>query len=130
VVKNWRRVPLFLNMQRSLKEVGLTTKLICKSNLSLLLGDCLIGFQVELFWCGLCNYISRFEDRVIIHFIQKHAPFSLASIAWHIGATWPCKHSQTYHWLKTLKPYCNPCMFFWIHFSKRQMEHEKLVEIL
>lgn len=114
----------------SLKEVGLTTKLSCKSNLSLLLGDCLIGFQVELLWHRWCDYISRFEDRVIIHFIEKHAPFSLASIAWHICVTWSCKYSQTYQWLKTLKPYYNPCMFFWIHSPKRHMEHEKLVEIL
>jgi hypothetical protein len=114
----------------SLKEMGLTTKLLCNRKLSLLLGDCIVGFQLELLWRGWCDYISRFKDRVIIHFIEKHAPFSLASIAWLIGVTWPCKHFQTYHWLRTLKPYCNPCMFFWIHSSKKHMEHEKLVEIL
>lgn len=55
---------------------------------------------------------------------------SLASIAWHIGATWLCKNSQAHHWLGKLRTYCSPCMFTFFHFPKKHMEHTKLRKIL
>jgi hypothetical protein len=48
---------------------------------------------------------------VTIQLVEKDVLFSLASIAWHIGAIWQCKHFPTSHWLESLKPYYNPCMF-------------------
>jgi hypothetical protein len=38
----------------------------------------------------------------------------LVFIAWHIGVTWPCNHSWTYHWLWRSKPCCNPCIYIFL----------------